>query len=84
MDIQARSTWAHKREDYTVTVANLPYGVIKTKEGNDAHWQSAVAYTLDDSDDDTLLVRTKQDFEAKFVHLSDDPDFLRGTPDAAA
>ena len=73
MEIKANSVWSHKKEDYVVIIAGLAYSAVKVKDANDARWQSAVGYIV--KGEDILRIRTTADFENKFVHLSDDPNY---------
>jgi hypothetical protein len=63
MPIESGTHWNHKRDGYSIRVSQLEKLLVK--DANDANWQPAVAYQLDD--DDRLLVRTQRDFLAKFT-----------------
>jgi hypothetical protein len=60
------SNWDHKGGGYGVSISDgLPYDSVHIKDANDALWQTAVAYVRDD-DAETLYVRPRDDFLAKF------------------
>lgn len=82
-EIIGGASWAHKRDGYKVTIADLGFDKIRTKDADDAAWQRAVAYTVDGGDveegDSHLLVRTEKDFRDRFVHLSDNESGVEST-----
>jgi hypothetical protein len=61
------SNWDHKSGGYGVSIPDdLAYDSVRIKDANDARWQTAVAYVRDD-DAETLYVRPRDDFLAKFT-----------------
>lgn len=69
-EIVIGATWAHKHDNYTVSIADLAFDKIRTKDADDAAWQRAVGFVRED-DAETLYVRAEKDFRNRFVHLSD-------------
>lgn len=63
MPIEPGTHWNHKREGYHARVSQ--FDKLFVKDANDANWQPAVAYQLDD--DDRIFVRAQRDFVAKFA-----------------
>lgn len=67
--IETSSVWMHKRNGYTVVIADLSFERIMSKDANDAREQEAVGY-LHDDDQETLHIRTAADFLAKFEEVT--------------
>lgn len=60
------TNWDHRRDNYGVSIPDdLAYDSVRIKDANDARWQTAIAYVRDD-DAETLYVRPREDFLAKF------------------
>jgi hypothetical protein len=67
MNMQPGTNWDHKRDNYGVSIPDdLAYDAVRIKDANDALVADAVAYVRDD-DAETLYVRPREDFLAKFA-----------------